>query len=492
MFHGTTPVACITWLLAAGPGWIIAAPPDTSAASQPAILTCPTADGYHGIWYANQPTHDEYRYKYSGGLGTYCAKHIPMAYYARQINKTFFVYGGTPPESPTDPSRRTLLIMISYYDHATGRVPRPRILMDKKTSDAHDNPVLMLDEQGYIWAFASAHGTARPAYIYKSVEPYDIDRFQLVLKTNFSYPQPWYVPGKGFLFLHTRYEDGGRSLYVMTSPDGFTWSSPRKLARIEKGHYQISWQHGDKIGTAFNYHPADGGLNHRTNLYYMETKDFGQTWTNAKGEKLTLPLTDVHNPALVRDYAAQGKLVYLKDLNFDQRGLPIILFLTSRGWQPGPANGPRKYATARCFGHGWEITSLLLADNNYDTGCLHIEPDRLWRLIAPTLVGRSTLQTPQPYNPGGEMMMWTSDNAGRTWRPQALTDNSPYNHNYARRPVHADPGFYAFWADGHGREPSESRLYFTTRDGQVFRLPQHMDGDFATPEPLTPGKNGTP
>jgi len=29
--------------------------------------------GYRGIWYMNQLSYDEYVYKYSGGLGTYCA-----------------------------------------------------------------------------------------------------------------------------------------------------------------------------------------------------------------------------------------------------------------------------------------------------------------------------------------------------------------------------------------------------------------------------------
>src|SRR6056297_395176 len=51
--------------------------------------------GYRGIWYMNQPSGDEYVYKYSGGLGTYCAKHIPFAVYSEKANRTFFVYGGT-------------------------------------------------------------------------------------------------------------------------------------------------------------------------------------------------------------------------------------------------------------------------------------------------------------------------------------------------------------------------------------------------------------
>ena len=108
--------------------------------------------GYRGIWYANQKTNNEYVYKYSGGLGTYCANHIPMAIYAPAVNKTFFVYGGT---SETGDS---LWEMVSFYDHATGEVPQPVKIIDKKTTDAHDNPVLSIDAEGYLFVFASAHG----------------------------------------------------------------------------------------------------------------------------------------------------------------------------------------------------------------------------------------------------------------------------------------------------------------------------------------------
>ena len=50
--------------------------------------------GYRGIWYYNQPSGDEYVYKYSGGLGTYCAKHRPFAIYRPQVDKTFFCIRG--------------------------------------------------------------------------------------------------------------------------------------------------------------------------------------------------------------------------------------------------------------------------------------------------------------------------------------------------------------------------------------------------------------
>ena len=48
------------------------------------------SQGYRGIWYTLGQVETEYGDKYSGGLGTYTVKHIPMAIYAPQVNKTCF------------------------------------------------------------------------------------------------------------------------------------------------------------------------------------------------------------------------------------------------------------------------------------------------------------------------------------------------------------------------------------------------------------------
>lgn len=432
----------------------------------------PEADGYRGIWYANQPSGDEYRFKYSGGLATYPQQHVPIAYYAAEVDKTFFVYGGTPPDA------NRLLHMVSYFDHGTGTVPRPRILLDKQTDDAHDNPTLMLDGAGHLWVFSNAHGTGRPAYLHRSKRPYSIDAFEHVLTTNFSYSQPWHLEPEGFCFLHTRYVQGMRFLFWQHSADGRTWGPRQPLARIAQGHYQISWREGRRIGTAMNYHPLEGGLNARTNLYYLETRDAGKTWTTVDGRALKLPLAEPHNPALLRDYESEELLVYLKDLGFDAAGHPVILYLTSKGYASGPANDPRVWRTAQWSGTRWEFREVTRSDNNYDFGSLYLEADGTWRIVGATEAG------PQAYNTGGEIAMWTSGDQGRTWKKLALlTRNSPFNHTYPRRPVHAHPDFYALWADGHGREPSPSRLYFTDRQGRhVWRLPPRMPGPTAKPE----------
>jgi hypothetical protein len=440
-------------------------------------------DGYRGIWYYNQPTKDEYKFKYSGGFATYPYQHSPIAIYCKEVDRTFFVYGGTTARRATD--KQELLHMVSYYDHKTGQVPRPRLLLNKHTEDAHDNPTLQIDDHGYLWIFSSSHGTSRPSYIHRSTKPWSIDEFERVLVTNFSYTQPWYVPGEGFLFLHTRYGggkplgiDAARCLFWMTSADGFKWNEPRMLAGIEAGDYQVSWRQGKRIATAFDFHPRSLGLNARANVYYLETDDLGRTWCNARGEPVKLPLTQTNNPALVCDTRAEGLLAYLRDVNFDRNGRPVILFVTSKGYEPGPGNGPRQWQTLHWTGTQWLRRPFTTSDNNYDHGSLYIEPDGTWRVIAPTELGA------QPYNPGGDMVMWTSNDEGRTWKNvKQLTHDTQRNHTFARRPLNAHPDFYAFWADGNGREPSESCLYFTNQRGDhVWRLPARMDRDSAKPE----------
>ncbi|MEZ6078769.1 MAG: hypothetical protein R3C56_24780 [Pirellulaceae bacterium] len=120
--------------------------------SQPACLAQESTrrvDGYKGIWftlgqfygkgsgdqaYAKASREPVFPYgdKYSGGLGTYTAKHTPLAIYSPEAEKTFFVYGGT-----TGPDQRHLLCMISYYDHKLNQVPRPVVVHDKQGLTTH-------------------------------------------------------------------------------------------------------------------------------------------------------------------------------------------------------------------------------------------------------------------------------------------------------------------------------------------------------------------
>jgi hypothetical protein len=447
-------------------------------------LPTPRAPGYRGIWYMNQPQPGPYKFKYSGGLATYPQQHAPIALYSKAANKTFFCYGGKTTDA------NTLSNLVSYYDHATGQVPRPTILLARATNDLHYNPSLSIDADGHLYVFANSHGqgvelsktdpTHGKSFIFRSTKPHSIDAFEKIHESNFSYSQPWHVEGQGILWLHTRYEQGKRRLYFSTTADGRTWSDPQPLARIKSGDYQISWAHKNKVATALDHHPDKGGLNARTNIYYLQTTDFGKTWTTAAGQPLRLPLTDTSNPALVHDFEKEKLLVYLKDLNFDPAtGHPVILYLTSKGHAAGPASGPRTWETLRWTGAQWLRRKCFESDHNYDHGSLYLEPDNTWRIIAPTDSG------PQPHTTGGQIAIHTSTDQGQTWRKtQTLPTQNNRNQTYVRRPWQAHDDFYAFWADGDALNPSESALYFATKEGNTFRLPTSMHTDFAKPEPL--------
>jgi len=430
-------------------------------------------DGYRGIWFTLGQK-SEYGDKYSGGLGTYTANHVPMAVYAPQVNKTFFVYGGARQ------GKRYLLAMASYYDHERQLVPRPTIVHDKDgVDDPHDNPSLCIDEHGYLWVFVSGRGRVRPGFIYRSVAPYSTDAFERRSEREMTYPQPRWIEGRGFLYLFTKYTKG-RELYWSTSPDGLAWTPDQKFAALG-GHYQTSHQRGNVILTAFNMHPG-GNVDKRTNLYYLQTDDLGQTWRNARGEPVSVPLTEPQNPALVRDYQAEKRLVYIHDLDLDRAGRPVILYITSAGFQPGPGGDPRWWTVARATPDGWQYSEVTRANHNYSTGSLYLEDDQAWRIIGPTEPG------PQPIGSGGEVAVWISRDHGKTWtKERDVTAASPLNHNYVRRPVNAHPDFYAFWADGNPDQLSPSHLYFTNRSGNcVWRLPYDMAEPTAAPERLTP------
>jgi len=428
-------------------------------------------NGYRGIWFM-LGQFSEYGDKYSGGLGTYTANHIPVAIYAPKVGKTFFVYGGT-----TSKEERHLLIMISYYDHRKKVVPKPVIVYDKLgVDDPHDNASISVDGQGYIWVFVSGRNTRRPGLIFKSVKPYDIVSFEKIKEGEMTYPQPWWIGNKGFFYLFTKYTNG-RELYWTTSADGKTWAPEQKLAGMG-GHYGLSGISGNKVVSVFNYHPG-GDVNKRTNLYLLQSDDLGKSWKTIGGNTVRTPVTDTHSEALVKDFEAEGKLVYLNDLNFDSQGNPVVLAVVSKGFEPGPKGDPREWMVIHYKNGKWLYSKVCESTHNYDMGSLYIEKNK-WTIIGPTEAG------PQKWGTGGEMALWQSNDDGISWKKiRNITHNSAFNHSYARRPLHADEDFYAFWADGDADKISESRIYFTNKKGdKVWMLPYNMNTDFEKPKLL--------
>lgn len=81
-------------------------------------------------------------------------------------------------------------------------------------------------------------------------------------------------------------------------------------------------------------------------------------------------------------------------------------------------------------------------------------------------------------------MVWESTDQGDSWsRIREVTESSPRNHNYVRRPNNARDPFYFFWADGDPTQFGPSHLYFGNSAGDhVWRLPYSFEGATAEPK----------
>lgn len=437
----------------------------------PADLESKPVDGFRGCWFNLGQEVPVYGPKYSGGLATYTAKHRPIAVYAAAVEKTFFCYGGDGPN-------HDLTINIATFDHRTGEVSRPtQVLHWIKYNDPHCNAAVQLDTDGYVWVFVSGRGRARAGYKLRSARPYDISKFDNRGAEELTYPQAWYSPGRGFFHFFTKYT-AGRELYFETAdPKGDKWTDDVKLAGFG-GHYQITAERDGRILTAFNWHP-NGNVDKRTNIYLALTDDWGKSWHTVDGQPLTLPLDSPQNPALLYDYQAEGKNVYIKDTAFDDAGRPCILYLTSHGGLAGPTGEPRQFEVRRWLGDRWQISVVARGDHNYDTGSLYLDGES-WTVIIPSGAG------PQPWMQGGEVFAYHSGDGGQTWdRGRPVTTGSERNLGYVRRPVPFRDPFAGFFADGNPAERSISRLYFTDSHGEgLWLLPDTMAGETAKPEKL--------
>jgi len=176
-----------------------------------------------GVWHASGATErvsPRARTVYGGAHATYCAWTRPMAVYAPAVAKTFFAFGNAD-NSPT----------ISFYDHKTKELADAVVVGSNPDVDAHKNPHLLIDEQGYIYVFYRSHCT--PTHLAKSARPYDISEWvdMGVVAERSSYPQPWQLKKGEIVVL---YRGGGThdatESCVRSTDGGKTWSEPTVIA----------------------------------------------------------------------------------------------------------------------------------------------------------------------------------------------------------------------------------------------------------------------
>ncbi|MBN1343704.1 MAG: BNR-4 repeat-containing protein [Phycisphaerae bacterium] len=405
--------------------------------------------GYRGVWYSCGTANvlPGHKYVYGGGKGTYSAWHRPMAVYAEREKKTFFVYGN-PENSP----------MIGFYDHGTAAFSTPVCLGQNIDMNAHRNPTLLIDENGILYVFRGYNGM--PTHVTRSVKPYDISRWEprtpVEVEKKSSYPQPWQLrPGE--IFVSYRREPGW---CCRISTDGAaTWGPRVNLVKFadcqiyamtvaEAGGFprkiHLVWS---RLGGGT---PEEVRTKHlwarRYNVYYACSDDGGRTWRKSDGAKLELPITEATAEKLY-DCGQHG--VWLKDIQLDSKGNPIVLFLDA-----DVGTYESTWKVAKLKGRAWSVRDVTTSDHMYDGGSLAILSDNDIRVYGPSAPS-------QPQYDGGEIEEWTSTDGGQAWNKTArLTSESKYSHNHIKTVLHHERGngdFRVFWSYGDARYPPESK-----------------------------------
>ena len=310
-------------------------------------------------------------------------------------------------------------IVIQTYDLET-RLWGEKVVLGKG-SDNHCAPAITMDNAGYLYAMFGPHNA--PFQFRRSQRPYDatawgpIERFG----TNGTYPSLVCGPDDT---LHCAYRGGrGKPLRLIyhRRPQGETWGEPRELvtAAVPDGYTQytnsLAVSADDTLHLAFHIydkHPAGGKA-----VGYLRSRDGGDTWESADGQRIEPPATPAA-PCFVE----RGKTLDMRCSNvaLDPDGRPWLI-----AWHMTP-----KPMSARLWhhdGHSWTATELLpIVRTAYPEqemawmGTLTF--DQSGRLYIATVI-----QHP-PFSwgaPSQEVILLTSDDRGKTFDVLAVSEPDP-------------------------------------------------------------------
>lgn len=497
--------------------------------------------------------------KYSGNLASYTSKHSPSA--VKRGPFTYFTFSGevaldgfeagnskigtteavgckfeaTQLFKNAEGNAPALGIFVSRYNHVTGRVAEPVLVHMKCTNDPHDNAVINVDADGFVYVLVSGRAESRGNFIFRSsnVESIEefidftpamdnyIDHFNDLAQSagkgrpfigdayrGINYPKMYWVDepsdmSRGyFRLIYTIYCgmresetcQRSRQLYTARMHVDGSRASIQGITPLAayKGHYAVANARGHDIVVGFNVHP-DNELDNRTNIYYMHSIDGGETWLNASNEELTLPITrpaDLGRVAAREYYRPQywGPVthrVYMKDINFAGTGLnkkPTILYVGSLSRDHTPSKIADHYlGKERWTGDSWINSRLTNAvDHNYSSGMLFPNNDE-YRVFYPhtdepknnALAGGAVayLDTGATDDATGLAMLITED------VEDPLNGSSTYlsdlcEFNYLKSVLNGGDDFVGIFSGGNVYQYRKSApLFIVDLYGTVRRLP---------------------
>ncbi len=395
---------------------------------------------------------------YGGGHATYCSWTRPMAIYAPEVDKTFFVFGNAE-NAPT----------ISAYDHGRKTLEPAVTVGATIDTDAHRNPHLLVDAEGFLYVFYGSH--CSPTYLARSQRPFDLRAWESLgaVAENSSYPQPWQLrQGEIAVFYRSGgTHDAGESC-IRTSDGGRTWSAPQLIATSppKNGLYAVtvaaSGVYPRKIHMAWS--ATRGDWWQRYHLFHAASDDGGLTWHRSDGRSYELPIAESEAEMVFRSEVPDHG-VWLQDAQLDAAGRLYVLFVDGQTLSYDCC-----WRVATLADGQWSIRPITGCDHMYDHGALVVLGENDLRAYLPSVAV-------QPWEDGGQIVEWQSVDRGATWKSlRQVTRSGKYSHNHVKtvfQQRHDD--FRVFWSYGDSNVPPETREVTLFRCGEGLAAAERME-----------------
>lgn len=332
-------------------------------------------------------------------------------------------------------------VHIGYYDHDTKKIAS-KVIYDNLEIDDHDNPSILIDDDGRLLVFFNTHlQNLDPLYMCSAINPEDISAWSPVKELYLNDMERY----TGTDILHHTYtnpvrlskEDGkiymfwrGMNLkpsYSVSLDNGKTWSRgtllfiPDQEATTKAPYTKVYSDGVSKIHFTFtNGHPTKEAKN---GLYYMYYEN--GAFYKANGKKIKelhqLPIFQSEMDVIFESDTVKS---WNWDIAQDSKGNPIVTYAKF------PDMNTHIYAYATFKNNKWKSYDLIDAGRWFPetrNGTIEAEPHYAGGIVIdhenPNEVYLSVKR-----DDFFEIEQWITKNNGKSWKVKKITENSTKNN----------------------------------------------------------------